>query len=472
MKWDVPEHHIDLVLLDECVDAIAEYCADRIQASKYRMRVLTKTEAINKCTDIPGSNPIYRYSSPGFPWTMHGIARKALLFEQNEEGLFKMASNEQGEMLRHGVDRLIDNAKQGIRTAVVFHGALKDEPLKLKKIYDATATRSITASPVDYTIAHRQYFHTVSAAFTALFNDMPVKIGINPLSSDWHALYLWHAEVGDVGFDCDFAKWDATVPLELMERLPRIYNKIFQRCDPNWKAEDDVVRHTLHSCMHRALVLFRNVILQMPGGQMTGQPQTALDNSLINWIYAFYVWMKLARVHAPKLACFYQFQKQVRCSFYGDDNVITMNPAIRHWFNFVTYAAECKLLGLTVTPANKGEVIHPHQPLAQLSFLKRDFAHMEGSDLWFGALSKNSLQRMLDWTTGKPHRFWLDQNAVAYDSTLIGDITVNLLLECAPHGRKFFDMVRAWVISRAEVWNFELPYLPDYNSACLEFHDA
>jgi len=469
MKWDVPAHDIDLVLLDQCVESIGQFCAERIKASRLNMRVLTKTEAINRCTDITGSNPIYRYSSAGFPWTMHGVNKKNSLFEQRDDGLFHIAKTDQGERLRHAVDHLITTAKEGKRSAVVFHGALKDEPLKLKKIYDCTATRSITASPVDYTIAHRKYFHTVSAAFTTLFNELPVKIGINPLSTDWHTLYLWHAEVGTVGFDCDFAKWDATVPIELMERLPRIYNRIYQVCDKRWKPEDDVVRTNLHAVMHGAFVLYHDVILKMPGGQMTGQPQTALDNSLINWVYALYVWMKLARRHAPALASFYHFNQQVRASFYGDDNILSFNPAIRTWFNFLSYSAVCAELGLTVTPADKGDKVYAFREIHELSFLKRTFAKLENSPYYVGALSCNSLQRMLDWTTGRPHRFWLNQQAIAYDDTLIGDITVNLLLECAPHGREFFRRVRDWVLDRADTYAFELPHLPDYDAACLHY---
>jgi len=76
---------------------------------------------------------------------------------------------------------------------------------------------------------------------------------------------------------------------------------------------------------------------------------------------------------------------------------------------------------------------------------------------------------MLDWTTGRPHRFWLNQQAIAYDDTLIGDITVNLLLECAPHGREFFRRVRDWVLDRADTYAFELPHLPDYDAACLHY---
>jgi hypothetical protein len=345
-KWDVPQFDIDFDLLDFATHSIAEYLSEKIQNSGYHMRVLTKMESINRCTDIPGSNPIYRYSSPGFPWVMNGVGLKSELFRQDENLLFHIADTPNGLMLNHAVDQLISTCRRGERPAVVFQGALKDEPLKMKKIA-LSATRSITASPIDYTLAHRMYFHTASAACTSMFNELPMKIGINPCSPDWHQLYQCHVAVGDVGFDCDFKAWDATVPVEVMERLPVIYNRIYQVCDPNWHPSHDVVRLKLHSCMHRALVTYEDVILQMPGGQMTGQPQTALDNSLINWIYATYVYMKLARVNEPKKASFYYFMQNVRCSFYGDDNMISFHPEMREWFNFDTYSVECSKLGLT-----------------------------------------------------------------------------------------------------------------------------
>jgi len=470
MKWDRPHFDIDFDLLDHVADAIAEHLAVRVKHSNYKVRVLTKLQAINRCTDIPGSNPIYRQSSPGFPWTAMGVLTKAKLFTLQDDGIFHIAETEHGRLLHHSIDKLISTAKRRERSAVVFHGALKDEPLKLLKIAQS-ASRSIIASPIDYTLADRMYRHSVSAVLTTIFREIPIKIGIDPLSSDWQGLYDWHVEVGEAGFDCDFKAWDATVPMELMQRLPRIYNRIHQVCDKDWKPEDDLVRYHLHECMHGAFVLYKDVILQMPGGQMTGQPQTALDNSLINWIYAGYTFIKLARVHAPKLASFYHFMKYVRCSFYGDDNMITVHPALLEWFNFDSYSRECSLLGLTVTPADKGMITRPYKDMAEMNFLKRTFKRLSVSRRYFGALDLNSIQRMMDWTTGKPHTYDQDVGVVSFDRRLIGDIVVNLLHECAVHGRDLYDKVFAHLVRCADLYDIDLPLIPRYEEALLCFFD-
>lgn len=458
MKWDVPTPEVDMELLHGCVDDIAMYLVEKVMSSGYKPRVLTKTEAINRCTDIPGSNPIYRYSAAGYPWNHYkGVTRKSVFFELNEEkGIFTIVKNELGNKLNRAIDQLISTARRGERSCVVFQACLKDEPLKLKKIYD-TKTRSIAASPVDYTLAHRMYFHSVSAILTSIHTQIPIKIGINPLSQDWDAFYKWHQRAGTIGFDCDFKGWDATVPRVFMEQLPKIYNAIHKFCDEGWLPEHDQVRTHLHSCMHGPLITFHQHILLLSGGQPTGQPQTALDNSLINFIYAVYVWKKLARTHNPKLSNFTDFMEQVSCSFYGDDNVFTFNPVIRTWFNFDSYSLECKKLGLTVTPADKSLQTFPWKPLDSLSFLKRSFVTLGETNQRYGALEKDSIQRMLDWATiNKPHRFWLEPDKIAYNRTLIGDVTEEILIESAFHGREFFEMVRNHLLQCVQRYSLPL----------------
>lgn len=455
-KWNVPVPDVDVKLLDHVVESVADYLAWVCKKSGYRVPVLTKTEAINRVTEIPGSNPIYRYSAPGYPWNhMRGVTRKSVLFRE-DNGLFKIDMNKKcGVALNAAIDQLIDSGRRGERTAVIFQAVLKDEPLKMKKIYECK-TRSITASPVDYTIAHRMYFHSASALLTTLFAEIPIKIGINPLSMDWHKLYVYHARAGMIGFDCDFKNWDATVPRVFMEQLPRIYNRIYATCDPNWTAEDDVIRTSLHSVLHGPLVLYHEYILRMAGGQMSGQPQTALDNSLINFIYAYYVWVKLARVHAPELANFTDFQQRVACSFYGDDNMFTFDPSIRSWFHFDSYAAECAKLGLTVTPANKTDDWKPYKRLEEMTFLKRSFVRMEDSPYFFGCLEKNSIQRMLDWTTGPSHYFRREDDEWYIDRTIVSQIVDGILVESAFHGRHFFENIRAHLRDRVRDCNLPL----------------
>ena len=148
------------------------------------------------------------------------------------------------------------------------------------------------------------YFHAVGAALASLHDEIPVKVGIDPASTEWHILYHYHAAVSDKGFDVDFSEWDATVPAVFLEKCVVIYNAIYRACDVKHKDEDDVIRTTLFSHLVKPLLVYFDYVVQAPGGQVSGQPFTSLDNCLINMMYNAYIYIKLAREHCPKEATF------------------------------------------------------------------------------------------------------------------------------------------------------------------------
>jgi Cdc6-like AAA superfamily ATPase len=466
LKYDLVEVPLETEILDRCVKDISNYLADKIQMSGMRMKVLTKKEAINRYTKIPGSNPIYLYSSAGFPFTSFNVKCKRELFEFDEaEQTFNIADTDNGRRLHYGIDSIINTARRGERPVIVYTLANKDEPLKPSKIID-TNTRSIASSPIHATLASRMYFHTFSAAVTTLFNELPIKIGINPTSIDWEQLLRWHQAKGSEGFDCDFKGWDNRLDRRLLMCCADIANVVYRRCDPEWKPEHDVIRSSIYLALNQAHVLYRNLIIQVPGGQMTGQPQTAFDNSMVNWIYAYYVWIKLSRKHAPRLQSFASFNENVACSFYGDDCIFSNNPLIMEWFNFVNYAEECTKLGLTVTPADKDTSVLQFQPIEKLTFLKRRFTRIDG--LHYGALEVNSIQRMLDFTTGKPHFWYREPDRCFIENVYAADIISGILRESLFHGQVFFDKIRAHLLRCIVRWRIPVKQIPTYDDVYRE----
>jgi len=467
LKYDNINKPLRHDLLARCVEDIGTHIADVMQSNHVNMKVLTKTEAINRWTQLPGSNPIYRYSSAGFPWTSRGVHKKNALFDF-DGSIYHIAKTENGAALNRACDQLVSVARRGERSAVVFTASNKDEPLKPSKIFD-TNTRSILASPIDYTLVHRQYCHTFSAGITTLFESLPIKIGIDPHSVDWTNLRAWHTRVGEVGFAADFKGWDTRMHKDVLMACADIANICYQRCDPHWEPEHDVIRKSLYSCMNGAFVLYQKFVFELPGGQMTGQPQTALDNSLVNWIYAYYVWLELTETRHGYRG-FSNFMKHLACSFYGDDNVITINPEILDWFNFDVYVAKCAELGLEVTPADKTGNYVAYQHIDQLTFLKRSFVKVQGSPLYFGALELNSIQRMLDFTTSRPHEFWKEPDIVSYDAALIFDVLANILRESFLHGKEFFCYVRNHLLACVDRYRVAIAKpVPTFHDCFVEF---
>nr|WPR17634.1 MAG: RNA-dependent RNA polymerase [Pot worm picorna-like virus] len=466
-KWSHPQPDIDIKLFDHAVEEIADHIAATIKMRMVPVKVLTKTEAINRVTELTTSNPIYRKSSAGYPYSlMHGVSKKEIFFEQHTiQGvpLYKISSNSYGRMLNNNVDQLITEARNGNRTAVVFSGSLKDELIKKKKIYDCTATRSFAGSPLDYTIANRMYFHAAAAAIAECRHVLPPQVGIDPRSTEWHRLYYQLAKVSDSGFDADYSGWDATVPRYAMECLPRIYNRIYQRCDRNWKEEDDKIRENLHSVLHGPLITYYDTIVQCPGGQVSGQPNTAMDNCLVNMIYFYYIWCKLAMKHAPKKTSYEDFLQNVGVAVYGDDNVCTITQEVQPWFNFCTFKEEAEKLGLTLTSALKDGTETPIKKLIDMTFLKRSFVRHD--KLIIGPLEKRSLSKMLSWTKiNRSHKVDLELDRVEYDPETITAVINSALEEACLHGKPFYDQMSEHLMNVCQAHSFRVDFWPPWSA--------
>lgn len=79
---------------------------------------------------------------------------------------------------------MIEKAKDGERSEVIFMDILKDETLKKSKV-DIGKTRLISASPLDYSIVCRMYFLSFSMALMNTRLDNGVAVGTNVYSDDW-----------------------------------------------------------------------------------------------------------------------------------------------------------------------------------------------------------------------------------------------------------------------------------------------
>jgi len=472
-KWshEQPEN-VDIPLLEMVTEATAEYLAQKVQQTGLSLKICTKTEAINGVAGFPCSNPIYRHSSAGYPFSKWPkVTNKDTFFEQKEDGgIWTFSKHPDSIRLNTAIDALIQTAREGKRSAVVFSGTIKDEPVKLKKIYDVNyrASRSFAGSPLDFTLAHRMYLHTVGAALSHLHSILPIKIGIDPASTEWHTLYHYHTEVSDRGFDVDFSQWDSTVPSVFMKKCAPIYNRIYQLNDPNWKPEDDHIRTHLLSCVDKPLITYYDYVVQCPGGQVSGQPFTSLDNCIINMLYNAYVFIKLARVHCPRKATYKAWLENVRMSCYGDDLLTTVSLDCLPWFNFRTFCDETKLLNLKATPPTKvtGEMIE-HKHILEMTFLKRTFE--KHGAYYLGGLLDECFSKMLDWTTlKKKHYIWQDKDTIRFDSNTIQSTVDSALKEGAIRGSEFYNRLVSHFRKCDQEFQIGLNYFPTWDEVMTE----
>jgi len=199
---------------------------------------------------------------------------------------------------------------------------------------------------------------------------------------------------------------------------------------------------------------------------MSGQPATAIENCFMNMCFYQYIWAVLAKKHSRRNLPFARFRECVSYAVYGDDNLCTINPSVRAWFNAKNFAAECEKLGLTVTSADKtGDLAM--QPLDELTFLKRSFIRINGQIV--GALETDTFTKMLSWTKCGKRHYYHRGEPVKWEPTTITMAASSCLMEASLHGEEFYNEIAQHIKICAQQWGIELDIIPPWKQA---FHSA
>uniref|UniRef100_A0AB38ZKB1 RdRp catalytic domain-containing protein n=1 Tax=Suncus murinus ribovirus 1 TaxID=3139575 RepID=A0AB38ZKB1_9VIRU len=463
-KWSSPQPlDLDLDLLDRSVDDVAEYYATTCFIQGAHCSILTKTTALNAGIEH-GLTQLNRQSSPGYPWTKFNDKKQDFLeiHEDKHDNIFWKFNNSEGaKAVEHAIDNLINTCRDPlqIKPLVVFSGSIKDEPVKLNKIY-SVESRSFAGAPFDYVVAMRMYYGAAVGAIHNCRHLLPSKIGINPTSLEWHLMVTDLLEVSDVGFDADYKNFDSTALKEIIKRIPRVYNRIYQLCDPNWKQEHDIIRENLNNALYEPLLAVpakienkQNVfILQARGGHVSGQPLTADTNSLINLINLRMCWLDTFKDN-PEMQPMNVFLAYVRAIIYGDDICVAVKPDIIHLFNCEVFVNFMKKLNITVTDAAKSGTIKPFIKVENFEFLKRTFK--KAGAYYVGPLSENSFHKMLDYTIG-PQHFWdSEPQALQCNKIVLRSTMDSALQEAIFHGPLFYNQIYSHLLKKAREYSID-----------------
>nr|QJI53575.1 MAG: hypothetical protein 1 [Picornavirales sp.] len=444
-KWCVPRQELrseDKNLISIAVEQLANWYADVFIKEGVVLKTLTKMEAINKLSGCSTSEPIITKTSAGFPWSdITKEQGKKSYIMVDDDGIHRFRKGALQQKLFNAIDLYKLEAKSQAKASCVFKVFLKDEPVKLKKIYDDPKTRTIAAAPLDFQIVYRQYMHSAQAWLASNWHVLPPKVGINPLSLDYHTLYNTMASVSTEASDLDFQGWDFSIHPFILAQLPKFWNIIYRRCDPNWKEEDDAMRNVLYSKIVKFLILVGNKIVQTTGGIPSGYPGTTPDNSIINDLIGFVGYLKLVVKRNPCLSSISTFRQDVCTSTYGDDVLRTISPLVLHLYNTVTLAEYFKTLGFNPQPASKEGDFIAHRPLMECLFLSRSF-RLWGSFV-VGALLYDHLCKPTWWVhDSRSHSFWESPDEVCQNGETIRSCHASLLYEASLHPEPVFNKFR------------------------------
>ena len=281
-----------------------------------------------------------------------------------------------------------ERINRGEQMHTFWVSTLKDELLPQEKILIGK-TRVFEQPCVVYTLLCRKYFGYFGECFKR-HAGMRLHHGIGKDANVVWARYLeLLRKHGDYGFDVDYKNYDGTVQ-------PAAFEFFLLVTDHFYGLEGREARHSLIRTLQCSHHLIGKTIAESAQGNKSGNPLTDLFNSITNtWlVYVVYQWCR----EAHGLPAGMETQPE-NFDFltYGDDVIVGASEECMEYFNRVKFAEVAKLLGYTVTAANKSAEITPYESIFDLTFLKRPFVPRNGYVA--APLPKKVIYRELTWET-------------------------------------------------------------------------
>lgn len=358
---------------------------------------LTLEQAICGDLNLSFVEPLKWNTSPGFPFTTTrpaSISGKKYLFnlEETEQG-FKLKGLK--PELKKIFDVKMAMRVQNIRPFTIFVDCLKDSRISKSKLHIPGKTRIFSISPVDYTIAFRQYFGNFMASYQVARFDCEHAIGINVTSYEWSNLARKIQSKGKSIVIGDYSNFGPGLVLECAYYAFKI---IFDWYDYHFGANPtfEQIRTIMMEEMLNSYHLMGDLVYQVSCGLPSGSPITAILNSLINCLYVRYAW-KMIYLNT-ELESFKCFHDNCWLIVYGDDLMLNVSDLVKEDFNGESIQKIFKEWGITFTDALKVEPIRKFVNLTETSFLKASFiTHPKRNGFYLCGLDKKSVEDISNW---------------------------------------------------------------------------
>lgn len=368
--------------LDRAVFSYQEMLAQRPFTRK--MHKLTYEEAV---AGIPGDATIRgidRTTSAGYPRCLETTSKgKSKWFGSGQEYEFGPDSDN----LKSDIQDQIRKMERGSFVRYTFMNVLKDETRSVEKV-KLGKTRVFSGSSIDFLIVFRMYF----MSFLGLMMDSRIinesAVGIRAHSVEWHQLATRLKEVGNRMIAGDFSNFDGTLHSQILWKVYDIIEQYYQLSD-DYIPKDSLVRRCLWENVVSSQNIVNNHIYQLNHSQPSGNPATAILNSMYNSIACRYVFYA---------AGYSKFNQHVRMIAYGDDNVLSVSPQVS--FNQAEMSDQFLKIGMVYTDESK-KGIADMRPIEEVSFLKRGF-QMNGMSIYYAPLEIPSIMECFNWIHQTP----------------------------------------------------------------------
>ncbi|QQL13637.1 polyprotein [Antheraea mylitta iflavirus] len=421
---DFPNH-----LLNPAADDLEDVILQNVKPVRGSVGKLSLQDAICGNVNVKGFEPLEWNSSEGFPLKSLRPPRvkgKKWLFDLEETSNGYVLKGMHGELKRQLV---VCEAlrKKGMRCAVLFTDCLKDTCIDVKKCSIPGKTRIFSISPVQYTIAFKQYFGDFMASYQEARLDAEHGIGINVDSLEWTQVANYITYYGNNVVAGDYKNFGPSLMLKCVEKAFDIIMKWYERYDND--PERQLIRRVLLSEILHAQHLCLNVVYGVPCGIPSGSPITTPLNSLVNSLYLRCGWKAITGQN------FSTMHDNVKILTYGDDVCINVSDVYKDIYNTESLSLFFKDYNIVFTDIDKSDNIVKYRTLDNVSFLKRSFKlHPNSKCIFLAPIETQSIRKCVNWITRK------------------GDPLANTLENCKQacelafgHGPEYYSEVREFL---------------------------
>lgn len=389
---ELPQNLINIAYDDVC-EEILKYC----HPSRSVIGKLDIIEAVTGFDGLDFYDRLKLNTSTGYPYNLNkGCTTKDNLIKIVEDEMGKVESVKIHKDL---VDILDNNDKlrrEGIRPITIFQNTLKDERKGERKLNKKDGTRVFEQSPVDYTIALRQYTLDFSASYMKYRHQLGHAVGCTQDGPEWKLIYDRLLQKGNNIISGDFTDFGPRIWCQLIKASGNIikeWYKLHLTDKEDWN-EFEIVLSVLIEEIATSYNICNNIIYQVFCGLPSGNALTVILNTICHKLLIRICWLGIMKEHS--LSSLDNFRKYVVDIEYGDDGLISVHDNIKNYFNCETIAKYLKVFDFIFTDAEKtGNV--KYTKISKATFLKRGFKKHPRLQYILAPLEMKSITETPQW---------------------------------------------------------------------------
>nr|QUS52704.1 polyprotein [Mute swan feces associated picorna-like virus 8] len=461
-----PTHSIDETMLRVCAEAMADYFSDGLTDVDWSdIHPVPIDVAVNGFPGVPNVDAQKVTTSGG-----HGFRGPKLQYlsdatEHEEWSHYRRYD----DVVISEVERIVDDAKLGIRPHAVYTGSMKDEMLSKAKVAAGKA-RVVYMCPVDFLTAMRMFTLGLTRVMVRRRDLFGIAVGLNTHSEEWNDCFETANELpGDNWIAGDFKAFESVLSILLSNYASYVFMELC-RNSGNFDKSELLALETLLADTTNPTIDFFGTLITLLGGEVSGHQLTTHFNCICNQLLHMYAYVSTrAGSDDPNVMreCALEFFEYVRRNTLGDDVYLKVHPDAPE-YNHTSIQKVFRDIGITYTMADKEADSVPYISWQEVSFLKRKFVDHECfPGLKVAALDKESIYKMLLYTIPSKSSSEEEQLASACASAQA---------EAFFHGREFFGKISSLIsglhLSEEQAFRFREMPRPSWSAMIKRFVDA